>query len=223
MMLRHFGLATTVAATLALANPAHAVTELQLVARHDRRQQRRRQQACGRLQRQPDGLQGRAVLQGRLCRHHERRHRRVPRRQRAAHHAGVRGRHRDHDERHRRHQAGLPVDEGRRRAVRSQSLPAGHHGLLLDLQGRDAVVSLQFIVDGDVDQQGRAEEGRRRRDPENLAGSVRGRQEAEGGGPRHLRLLQCLGHHGSISSSFPPGTTCRSAPRRTGSTVSIPC
>ena len=29
MMLRHYGLATTLAATLALASPAHAVTELQ--------------------------------------------------------------------------------------------------------------------------------------------------------------------------------------------------
>ena len=38
--------------------------------------------------------------------------------------------------------------------VRSEGLSADHHGLLLDLQGRDAVVSLQFVVDGDVDQQG---------------------------------------------------------------------
>ena len=31
---------------------------------------------------------------------------------------------------------------------------------------------------------------------EDLAGSVRGRQEAQGGRPRHLRLLQCLGDLG---------------------------
>ena len=38
-----------------------------------------------------------AELQGLVSRHHECRHRRVPGRQRAAHHAGVRGRHGDHD------------------------------------------------------------------------------------------------------------------------------
>ena len=154
-----------------------------VVARHDRRQQRHRQQARRGIQRQPVRLQGRADLQGQLSRHHECRHRRVPRRQRAAHHAGVRGRHRHHDERHRRHQAGLPADEGCRRAVRSQGLSADHHRLLLDLEGRDAVVPLQLVLDGDVDQQGRIEEGRRHRNPEDLAGSVRRRQEAEGGRP----------------------------------------
>ena len=192
-----------------------------MVACHDRRQQRRRQQARGRFQRQPVGLQGHPVLQGRLCRHHERRHRRVPRRQRAAHHAGVRGRHRDHDERHRRHQAGLSADEGCRRTVRPQGLPSDDHGLLLDLQGRHAVVSLQLVLDGDVDQQGRAEEGRHR-NTEDLAGSLRRRQEAEGGGSSRPAASPTPGRPGPISSSSRPGTTCRSAPRRTGSTVSTP-
>ena len=45
-------------------------------------------------------------LQGFLPRHAERRYRRLPRRQRAAHHAGVRGRHRHDDGRQGRHQAG---------------------------------------------------------------------------------------------------------------------
>ena len=56
-----------------------------------------------------------AVLQGLLRRHDERRHRRVPRGQRAPHHAGVRGRHRDDDVRQGRHQAGAGDDEGGRR------------------------------------------------------------------------------------------------------------
>ena len=49
------------------------------------------------------------------------------------------------------------------------------------------------------------------------------RQEAEGRRTRDLRLLQRLGDRGRISSSFRPGTTCRSAPRPTASTVSTPC
>jgi hypothetical protein len=33
-------------------------------------------------------------------------------------------------------------------------LPSDHHRLLLDVEGRHAVVSLQLLIDGDVDQQG---------------------------------------------------------------------
>ena len=40
-----------------------------------------------------------------------------------------------------------------------QSLSAGGRRLLLDLQGRDAVAAVQFVIDGDVDQQGRVQEG----------------------------------------------------------------
>src|ERR1700748_1125610 len=43
------------------------------------------------------------------------------------------------------HKAGLPVDEGRRRAVRSERLSSGHHGLLLDRERRDALVSVQLV------------------------------------------------------------------------------
>ena len=50
--------------------------------------------------------------QGRLSGHHERRHRRVPRRQRPAHHAGIRGRHRHHDVGDRCREAGARADEG---------------------------------------------------------------------------------------------------------------
>ena len=74
-----------------------------------------------------------------------------------------------------------------------KAYPAGHHRLLLDLEGRHAVVPFQLLVDGDVDQQGRAEEGERR-DSEDLARNVRRRQEAEGGGSCHLRLLRLRGH-----------------------------
>ena len=45
---------------------------------------------------------------------------------------------------------------------------SGHHRLLLG-EGRDALLPVQLLLDGHVDQQGRAEEGRRRRDPEDLA------------------------------------------------------
>ncbi len=47
----------------------------------------------------------------------------------------------------------------------SNALPFGHHRLLLDREGRDALAAVQFVLDGDVDQQGRAEEGRHRRNP----------------------------------------------------------
>ena len=63
-------------------------------------------------------------------------------------------------------------------------------------QGRDAVVPVQLVLHGDVVQQGRLQEGRHRRDPEDLAGGVRRRQEAQGGRLRQLRLRQCLGDVG---------------------------
>ena len=122
----------------------------------DRRQQRPHRQARQRLQCHAEGLQGRPDLQGRLSRHHERRHRRVPRRPGPAHHAGVRGRHRHHDVGDRRREAGARADEGGGRGVRSQDLPAGHHRLLLHHQGRDAVIPVQLVQHGDVVQQGRA-------------------------------------------------------------------
>ena len=46
----------------------------------------------------------------------------------------------------------LMKDAGR--AVRPQGLSADHHRLLLDIEGRHAVVPLQLVLDGDVDQQG---------------------------------------------------------------------
>ena len=125
---------------------------------------------------------------------------------------------------HRRGQAGARADEGGGRVVRSQELPAHHHRLLLDDQGRDALVPVQLVEHGDVVQQGRLQEGRARprEAAEDLARGVRGRQEAEGLRPSQLRLRQRLGHLGQSSSSSPPGTTCRSPPRPTAWTASTP-
>ncbi len=77
-----------------------------------------------------------------------------------------------------------------------QGLSARDHRLLLDLEGRDAVVPVQLVLHRDVDQQGRAEEGERRGDSEDLAGSVRRGKEAEGGGLCNLRIFECMGDMG---------------------------
>ena len=172
-----------------------------VVARDDGRQQRRHRQARHRLQCVADRLQGDPDLQGQLSRHDERRHRGVPRRQRPAHHAGVRSRHRDHDGRDRRREARLQADGRGRREVRSEDLSARHHRLLLDLEGRDAVVPVQLVVDRHVGQPRRAQEGERR-DPEDLARNVRGRQEAARQRSSDLRLLRLLGHLGQSRAAL---------------------
>ena len=161
-----------------------------------------------------------ASYKGQYADNTERRHRRLPRRQRSPHPAGLRSRHRDHDGRQGRHQAGPRDDEGSGREVRSAGLPAGHHRLLLDRQGRDALLPVQLLLDGHVDQQGRAEEGRHRRDPEDLAAGVRSRQEAEGRRPRAPAASRMPGLPGPTSSSSRPGTTFRWPPRPTASTAS---
>ena len=66
-------------------------------------------------------LQGRAGLQGLLSRDDDRGDRRLPRRQRAAHRPGLRGRHRDDDGGQGRDQAGLSADGRCRREVRSEA------------------------------------------------------------------------------------------------------
>ena len=76
-----------------------------------------------------------------------------------------------------------------------QILSAGDHRILLDLEGRDAVVPVQFVEHGDVDQSRRPEEGRHRRAAEDLAGGVRRRQEAACDQP-DLRLLHRPGGPG---------------------------
>ena len=166
-----------------------------VVARDDRPEQRRRGQARQRFQCIAERLQGRSDLQGQLRRHAERRDRRLPRRQCAGHHAGVRGRNRDHDGGQGRHQAGLPAHEGAGRAVRSQHLSAGDHRILLDLERRDAVIPVQLVKHGDVGQPRCAEEGRDRRAAEDLAGGVCRCQKAARHQP-DLRLLLGLDHLG---------------------------
>ncbi len=85
-----------------------------VVACDDRPEQRRRGQARQRFQRFAERLQDRPELQGQLRRYAQCRDRRLPRRERAGHHAGVRGRHRDHDGGQGRRQTGLRPDEGSR-------------------------------------------------------------------------------------------------------------
>ena len=172
-----------------------------VVACDDRPEQRRRGQARQRFQRLAKRLQDRPDLQGQLRRYAQCRDRGVSGRQCAGHHAGVRGRNRDHDGGQGRHQTGFRTDEGAGRDLRSQILSAGDHRLLLDLEGRHAVVSVQFVEHGDVGQSRRAEEGRYRRAAEDLAGSVRRRQEAARDQP-DLRLLLGLDHLGADRTVF---------------------
>ena len=70
------------------------------------------------------------VYKGTLPRVDDRGDRRVPRRQRAAHPAGVRGRHGDDDVGQGRDQAGPRGDEGGRRDVRPEGVPPGGRRLL---------------------------------------------------------------------------------------------
>ena len=81
----------------ASASPAQAVTEIQWWHAMTGGNNDVIVKLADRLQRLAERLQGGPDLQGQLSRHDERRHRGVPRRQRPAHHAGVRSRHRDHD------------------------------------------------------------------------------------------------------------------------------
>lgn len=122
-----------------------------------------------------------------------------------------------------RDQAGLRIDEGRGRAVRPQGLSACDHGLLLDGEGRHAVVSLQFLVDGDVDQPRRAEEGEHRGDTENMAGGFDAAKKLKAAGHTTCGFSNAWASAGPISNSSPHGITCRSAARRTASTASTPC
>ena len=161
-MVRHFGLATTLAATLALASPAHAVTELQwwhamtgpnndvvVKLANDFNASQSDYKivptfkgsyadtlnagiAAFRAGNAPDIMQVFEAGTATMI--------------------AAKG-------------AIKPVyrtDEGARRAVRSQILFAGDHRLLLDLEGRDAVVSVQLLEHGAVGQSRRVEEGRYR-------------------------------------------------------------
>ena len=90
-----------------------------LVARDDWGQQRCHRCPRQRFQYQPEGPQHCPKLQGRLRGHHERRHCRVPLRQCAAYHAGVRVGHRHYDGGHRHREACARAHERGRRGLRS--------------------------------------------------------------------------------------------------------
>ena len=94
MALRQFGAAAAVTVALALATPAYAVTEIQWWHAMTGGNNDIVNKLAEEFNASQSDYKVGPDLQGQLSRHHECRHRRVPRRHRAAHHSGVRGRHR---------------------------------------------------------------------------------------------------------------------------------
>ncbi len=149
------------------------------------------------------------VYKGTLPGNDERRHRRLPRRQRAAHHPGLRGRHRV--------MMGAkgaikPVDELMKEAGekfdQSDYLPTVT-GYYSAADGKMLSIPVQQLVADPVLQQGRLPEGRARprEAAEDLAGDVRVRQEDQGVRPI-LRHDQGVADLGARWRSSAPGTTC---------------
>ncbi len=97
-------------AVAGVATAAQAVTEIQWWHAMTGANNDRVNNARQALQRKPERIQGQRGLQGQLSRGDGRGDRRVPRRQRAAHPAGVRGRHGDDDGGQGRDQAGVRGD-----------------------------------------------------------------------------------------------------------------
>ena len=91
-----------------------------VLALDGRRAGRPRQRAGRRVQQEEPRIPGQGSLQGQLRRVDECGHRRVPRRQRARHPPGLRSRHRHHDVRQGRHQAGAADVRRSRQPDRSQ-------------------------------------------------------------------------------------------------------
>jgi hypothetical protein len=131
-----------------------------VVALDGGRQRRVGQRPGQGLQRQPEGLQDRAHLQGQLRRVHDRGHRRLPRRQRAAHPAGLRGGHRHHDGQQGRDRAGHQGDEGRRLKFDPACLRARGGRLLHGAERPDAELPVQQLDHRLLLQQGRLQGGR---------------------------------------------------------------
>ena len=131
----------------------------------------------------PDRIQGQPGLQGLLHRDPDRRDRRLPRQAGAAHRAGLRGRHRQHDGRQGRGLSGLPADGRRQGAVRSQGLYRPGLRLLLDDRRQAAVDAVQLLDAGALLEQGAALQGgpRSQQAAEDLAGAGRDGQEGRGG------------------------------------------
>ena len=96
------------------------------------------------------------VYKGSYAEIDDRRDRRVPRRQRAAHRAGVRGRHGDDDGGQGRDQAGVQAD-GRHRASKfdPKAYVSAVAGYYTDTQGQHAVDAVQQLDAGALHQQGR--------------------------------------------------------------------
>ena len=157
---------------------------------------------------QPEGLQGRAGLQGFLSGIDDGRDRRLPRRHGAAHRAGVRGRHGHDDERQGRHRARLPADEGIRREVRPEGLLSRGRRLLHRPQGQHAVVAVQLLDAGVLHQQGRLQEGRPRPGggAQDLEGVRRRRRQAQGqrAGVRLHHRLAVVGAHRELQRLAQP-------------------
>ena len=184
----------------------------------------RRQRARHRLQRQPEGLQGAAGLQGQLPRVDDRSDRRVPRRQRAAHPAGVRSRHRHHDVGARARskpvyqmmkEAGEPFDP--------KNYLAAVAGYYSDSKGN--MLSMPFNSSTPVFYVNKDAFKKAGLDPDKAPktwkefGSRGG--QAEGIGP-DTASTPPAGRPGCTSRTSAPGTTCRSAPRRTASAAPTP-
>ncbi|MNT01801.1 hypothetical protein D3C72_1362850 [compost metagenome] len=171
-----------------------------MVARHAGRAERQGQRDRQQVQREPDRIQGGAGQQGQLRRNHGGRHRGLPCRRRAGHPAGIRSRHRHHDERQGRDQAGVDGDEGRRREVRPEGLYPGGGGLLHLVQGRDAVVPVQQLDHCLLLQQGRLQEGGPVRAAQDLARSdaIFGQVEGIGHELRLYHRLAGLGTPGKL-------------------------
>ena len=209
--------AALASAVLGFAANAQRANRDPVVALDDGRAERPRQRSRQGLQREPEAVQGRPGLQGRVSRVDGGGDRRVPRRQRAAHPAGVRGRHRDDDGRQGRHQAGRRGDARGGREVRSQVVHQLGRRLLHHDQGRDAVVPVQQLDAGVLLQQGRVREGgprsrtaRRRPGRRSWRRRPRSRRRA-----RRSARTPPAGRRGCTSRTSRRGTTCRSAPRKT--------
>ncbi len=186
----------------------------------------RRKAECARdqVQREPEGIQGGARLQGQLSRVDDCRDRGVPRRQCAASAAGVRGRHRDDDGGQGRHRSGRQGDGRREGALQSQGLPAGGRRLLHRQQGQHAVVPVQQLDGRPLHQPGCLQEGRTQSGPgaQDLEGNERRGAATQGRGARNASTRPA-GRPGCTSRTSAPGTTCRSAPKRTAWPAWIRC
>ena len=159
-----------------------------LLARHDRTARRRRERAGEAVQREPERVRGEAPAQGDVPRDADRGHRGVSAEESAAHRAGLRGRHPDHDAVGRR-PSRLSALGGAGVQDRLEGLHRARGGLLLE--GRQSLLdALQLLHADPLLQQGRVRQGRARSD-QAAADLEAGRgvqQEAHRLGRRQVRV-----------------------------------